>query len=197
MSMVSMGRSVVWEEWLSAQELNALTSYVKTRRNDFRPSQVARPDDENDAYRRSVVLMDAGPFHQLFRKRLMFYLPRILRALDHPVFEVKEIDTQITASNDGDYFRMHNDNTHADWPSREITYVYFFHREPKPFQGGELVLYGTPAEGQAPRERRRVVPQQNAIIFFQSSTLHEILPLRCTSWTFEACRFTVNGWLHL
>src|SRR5271166_1895856 len=109
MNTVSIGqaRAALFEEWLSPQELNALTSYVTARRNDFKPSQVSRPDD--DDYRRSVVLMDAGPFHALFRTRLMYYLPRILRGLDHPAFEVKAMEAQITASNDGDFFRMHND----------------------------------------------------------------------------------------
>lgn len=196
MKTVTIGQAVVWEEWLSPQELNSLTSYVKARRNDFKPSQVARPDDDDDAYRRSVVLMDTGPFYALFRTRLMYYLPRILRALDHSTFDVKQVEAQITASNDGDYFKIHNDNTHANWPSREITYVYFFHRQPKSFTGGELVLYDTPAESEEPRERRRVVPQQNAIIFFQSSIFHEILSVRCPERTFDASRFTLNGWLH-
>jgi SM-20-related protein len=192
-------RSVIYEEFLSLVELNALMNYVKERRLDFKTSEVFDPDHKDDSYRRSKVLMDAGPFHKLFQERLMFYLPRILRALDHPAFEVKRIEAQITASNDGDYFRIHNDNTHANWPSREITYVYFFHREPKPFAGGDLVLYDTPLEAQGVsklRERRRVTPRQNAIIFFKSSILHEILPMRCRDNTFDTSRFTLNGWLH-
>ena len=201
MSTVSIrrARSVIYEEFLSLVELNGLMNYVYARRQDFKASEVFDPDHKDDSYRRSKVLMDAGPFHKLFQERLMYYLPRILRALDHPVFEVKRIEAQITDSNDGDYFRIHNDNTHANWPSRQITYVYFFHREPKPFTGGELVLYDIPSEAQAaskPRERRRVTPQQNAIIFFQSSILHEILPMRCCDVTFGASRFTLNGWLH-
>jgi SM-20-related protein len=196
---IKRARSVIYEEFLSLVELNNLMTYVKGRRRDFKSSEVFDPDHKDDSYRRSKVLMDAGPFHKLFQKRLMFYLPRILRALDHPFFDVKRIEAQITVSNDGDYFRIHNDNTHANWPSREVTYVYFFHREPKQFTGGELVLYDTPSEAQGDSklsERRRVTPQQNAIIFYQSSILHEILPMRCRNNTFDAGRFTLNGWLH-
>lgn len=201
MSTVSMrqARSVMYEEFLSPQELRNLEHYVRVRQRDFKVSEIFDPGDEHASYRRSRVLLDAGPFHAMFSARLLFYLSRILQALHHPAFEVKRIESQITASNDGDYFRMHNDNTHANWPSREITYVYFFHREPKPFTGGELVLYDMPPDGEdlsACVERRRVTPQQNAIIFFQSSTLHEILPVHCPTGSFDNSRFTLNGWLH-
>lgn len=192
----SISRSIIFEEFLSLQELNALTAYTQGRQADFKNSQVFDPGQERESYRRSRVLMDAGQFHALFSERLLFYLPRILRALQCPTFEVSRVEAQITASNDGDYFHMHNDNTHANWPSRKVTFVYFFHREPRPFGGGELVLYESRQDGDAGEVRRRITPEQNSITFFQSSCLHEILPVHCPSRSFEDSRFTLNGWLH-
>lgn len=192
-------RSVVYDEFLAFQELTDLVDYTRERQADFKASQVHDPDHARDSYRRSRVLMDTGRFHELFAQRIAFYLPRILRALQHPLFEMTRVEAQITASNDGDYFHMHNDNTHANWPTREITFVYFFHREPRPFAGGELVLYDFSSEGDltdAGPVRKRVTPRQNSIIFFQSSILHEILPVHCPSRRFDHSRFTLNGWLH-
>jgi SM-20-related protein len=191
--------SLILDEFLSYQELTALVEHAHTRRDEFRVSQVFDPGNDRPAYRRSRVLMDAGPFHSLLTQRILFYLPRILNSLRHAPFEVNRIESQITASGDGDYFRMHNDNTHANWPTREITFVYFFHAEPRPFSGGELVLYGPETESHSdsgPPVHRRVVPEQNSIIFFQSSTLHEILPVHCQTAEFKVSRFTMNGWLH-
>lgn len=192
-------RSIVYDEFLALQELTALSSYAVTREADFKPSQVHNSDHVQDSYRRSRVLMDTGPFHELFQQRITFYLPHILRSLQHPPFEMTRMEAQITASNDGDYFHVHNDNTHANWPTREITFVYFFHREPCPFTGGDLVLYDFALDGTSMDVgpvRRRVTPHQNSIIFFQSSTLHEILRMHCPSRTFDDSRFTLNGWLH-
>jgi SM-20-related protein len=191
--------SLVLEEFLSYQELTGLMEYTHARKHEFRTSQVFDPGNDRPTYRRSRVLLEAGPFHDLLTKRMMFYLPRVLQALRYGPLEVKRVESQITASNDGDYFRMHNDNTHANWPTREITFVYFFHREPRPFSGGELVLYEPEAGTQddsAGKVHRRLVPEQNSIIFFQSSTLHEILPVHCQTTDFEDSRFTMNGWLH-
>ena len=41
-----------------------------------------------------------------------------------------------------------------------------------------------------------VVPQQNQIVFFPCSLLHEITPVECRSRAFADSRFTLNGWLH-
>lgn len=197
--LTRIARSIIYDEFLVWEELAALMEFSRQRERDFRQSQVYNPGGDSDSYRRSRVLLDTGRFHRLISERINFYLPRILRALNHPFFDVSRLESQITASNDGDYFHMHNDNTHANWPSREITYVYFFHREPRSFQGGELVLYDTKEEVGVSRAiaiRRRVIPEQNCIIFFESSCLHEILPVRCPSRLFADSRFTMNGWLH-
>jgi SM-20-related protein len=197
---LEVARSIVLDEFLVRDELIALMEYVNGRREEFRASQVVgRSGPGEQDYRRSLVLMDSGPFHNLFSERIQFYFPRIVRALNHPYFEISRVESQITASNDGDYFRIHNDNTHADAPSRTITYVYFFHREPRPFRGGELILYDSPRHGDSvvpAAIRRRVTPEQNTIIFFPSSALHEILPVICESRDFRDSRFTLNGWLH-
>ena len=193
-------RSIVYEEFLTLQELTELVGYTKARQADFRASQVHDPDHARDSYRRSRVLMDTGQFQDLFSQRISFYLRHILRALQHPFFEMTRLESQITASNEGDYFHVHNDNTHANWPTREITFVYFFHREnPRPFAGGELILYDFSPNWNSTdtgAERKRVIPRQNSIVFFQSSVLHEILPVHCPSRRFDDSRFTLNGWLH-
>jgi Rps23 Pro-64 3,4-dihydroxylase Tpa1-like proline 4-hydroxylase len=191
---VRIGAEALWvvlEELLVWEELSALMDYAQAREGDFRSSGVvAGSDPAYRDHRRSRVLLDAGPFHGLISERIRFYFDRIVRALGLPHLEVSRVESQITASGDGDYFRLHDDNTRGCPPSREVSYVYFFHREPKPFQGGELVLHG--AEGAA----MSVVPAQNEVVFFPSACLHEVLPVRCPTGSFADSRFTVNGWVH-
>ena len=192
-------RAVVWEEFLVIEELEALFDYAVRHEREFAASQVFNPEGNRPAYRRSRVSLNTGWFHDMIAQRMAFYFPRILRALDRPYFDVTRVESQLTASNDGDYFRFHNDNSQANWPSREITYVYFFHREPRPFSGGELVLYDSREEGgvSAPiAVRKRLTPELNTIVFFDSSALHEVTLVRCPSQRFADSRFTLNGWLH-
>jgi Rps23 Pro-64 3,4-dihydroxylase Tpa1-like proline 4-hydroxylase len=202
MQELTVARCAVFKEFLVWDELSALMQYAVWRESDFRPSQVAKPEGANQSsqeYRRSRVLMDAGPFCKVMFDRIQFYFPRILQALGWPYFDIARIESQITASGNGDYFRLHNDNTQADIPSRQLTYVYFFHHEPKVFSGGELLIYDSRTENGntvAAGVRRRISPQQNDIVFFPSSCLHEVLPVACQSWQFSDSRLTLNGWLH-
>ena len=140
----------MFEEFLVLPEIMALQEYVRSNECHFHPSEIVsmpRNTSTDLSYRRSMVTLETGPFGDLIRERIRFYMPRIVEALRHRHFDLKRIEAQITASTDGDFFKIHNDNTHADAPWREITYVYFFHREPKPFTGGELLIYDARSDG--------------------------------------------------
>jgi Rps23 Pro-64 3,4-dihydroxylase Tpa1-like proline 4-hydroxylase len=83
--------------------------------------------------------------------------------------------------------------------SREVTFVYFFHREPRQFSGGELRIYDSAPENHSHRAMasyRTIVPEQNQLVLFASGLSHEITPVECPSGKFADSRFTVNGWLH-
>lgn len=197
------GDCVILDEFLSPAEMEAVLRYTLEQESAFRVSEVIQPGNTGGiiAYdqRRSRVLMDLGEHHKAIADRIHSCLPQVLGQLGHEVFKVSEVEAQITASNDGDYFRCHSDNAHADNSSREITFVYFFHREPKNFQGGELRVYDSRREGHwylAAEKYRSVAPQQNQMVFFASSLAHEITPVQCPSRAFADSRFTVNGWLH-
>jgi Rps23 Pro-64 3,4-dihydroxylase Tpa1-like proline 4-hydroxylase len=194
---------VLLDEFLPPAELQALTQYVLQKEMEFQISEVVSPglpggtvDFES---RRSRVLMELGPHYDVLMNRLRTALPGVLRKLGHPSFEVTRVEAQVTASNDGDYFHWHCDNGVDEIARREITFVYFFHREPKPFRGGELRIYDSRLEdgGYRPTEHyRAVVPEQNQAVMFLSSLTHEITPVETPSRVFADSRFTVNGWFH-
>lgn len=82
--------------------------------------------------------------------------------------------------------------------TRVLTYVYYFHREPKSFTGGELVIYDSKSENGylvAAKSHKVIQPTNNTIIFFPSQCMHEVLPVSCPSEYFADSRFTINGWL--
>lgn len=150
-------------------------------------------------HRRSRVLMDLGKHEEIILDRIRGVLPRVLDQLGIEQFPLTQVEAQITASNDGDFFRAHSDDSEEIIASRRITFVYFFHSEPRQFEGGELRLHD--AHGRGARQvstgsYQTVVPQQNQIVFFPCSLLHEITPVECRSRAFADSRFTLNGWLH-
>ena len=196
------GNCVVLDEFLAPAELEALMAHTLASENQFQVSEVISPDIGGAVdfeYRRSRILQELGTHRDVVLNRIQAFLPRIFEQLGHERFPVSRVEAQITASNDGDFFRWHNDNGQGEIATREITFVYFFHREPKQFQGGELRLYDSRWENgmYRPQETyRTIVPQQNQAILFLSSLAHEITPVECPSRAFADSRFTLNGWLH-
>ena len=193
---------VILEEFLPPQELENLIQDTLRHESEFHLSEVVSPGVNGGGtdfeHRRSRVLLNIGRHGAALAASVKECLPRILPKLGHDTFPVSRVEAQITASNDGDFFRWHNDNAHEEVASREITFVYFFHREPKKFRGGELRIYDSRwQDGYVPTENyRNIVPRQNQLVAFPSCLAHEITLVDCPSRAFADSRFTVNGWFH-
>jgi Rps23 Pro-64 3,4-dihydroxylase Tpa1-like proline 4-hydroxylase len=195
--------SVVFDEFLAPHELDELIAYTLQHEENFENSEVISPSGEpgivDFSHRRSRVLMNLGKHQEVVLERIRCVLPKVLRQLGIEEFPITHTEAQITASNDGDFFATHSDDAQEAIASRRVTFVYFFHREPRPFEGGELRLYdssGDNSRGYPTRSFQAIVPQQNQIVFFPCSVSHEITQIACPSGGFADSRFTLNGWLH-
>jgi 2OG-Fe(II) oxygenase superfamily len=178
-----------------------LLEHAISNQKRFTPATIGVEDGNftvvNERIRRAETLDDLGEFAGLFADRIKQHLHEALPRIGKKAFPVGRIEMQITASRDGDYFRLHKDTDNTD--TREVSFVYFFYREPRRFSGGELRIYPTkmidgrmePADHAA-----TLSPRQDSIVFFPSDNDHEILPLRVPSREFADSRFTVNGWIH-
>lgn len=201
---VTRAECVVLDEFLSPQELGELMSYALEHEGGFESSEVISPHGEpgvvDFSHRRSRVLSEMGRHESVILDRIHAVLPRVLNRLGMDAFPVTEVETQMTASNDGDFFRAHRDDAQERIASRRLTFVYFFNREPRPFDGGELRLHDTRKRSDGGTDAagtyHSIVPQQNQIVFFPCSVLHEITQVNCPSRAFADSRFTINGWLH-
>ncbi len=195
-------KCVVLDEFLASQEVEELRTYALQHEADFRTSAVVSPTDEGGVvdyeHRRSRVLMDLGRHQELMLDRIKAVLPQVLDKLGMEKFAIADAEVQITASNDGDFFLCHSDSGNELVSSRRLTFVYFFHGEPRQFEGGELHIHDARLEGGnyvSEGSYQTIVPGQNQIVFFPCELLHEITPVKCPSQLFADSRFTVNGWL--
>ncbi len=193
---------VILDEFLSPQEVAELTQFTFEHEGDFQNSEVVSPRSEggvvNYEHRRSRVLMDLDRFQDVMLNRIKAVLPQVLAKLGMGEFSIADVEAQVTASNDGDYFHFHSDNASERVASRHLTFVYFFHREPRQFEGGELRIHDARLQDGAyvsEGSYQTIVPQQNQIVFFPCELMHEITPVKCGSQRFADSRFTLNGWL--
>jgi Rps23 Pro-64 3,4-dihydroxylase Tpa1-like proline 4-hydroxylase len=109
-----------------------------------------------------------------------------------------ELEAQLTAHTDGAYFKLHNDSGSPDTASRKLTFVYYFHAEPKRWSGGEFQMYDSRIENgcyACDGASDRIEPENNSVLFFESHCHHEVLPVSVASRRFADGRFAVNGWV--
>ena len=184
-----------------APAVSQLLDHVLRNEKRFTPATIRKPAGPgavvNEKMRRAVTLDDLGGLEGLFADRIKQHLQEVLPRIGKKPFPLGRIEMQITASSDGDYFRLHKDTDGTD--TREVSFAYFFYREPRHYSGGELRIYPTriidgrlqPADHAA-----TLSPRQDAIVFFPALNDHEALPVRVPSRAFADSRFTVNGWIH-
>ena len=201
-AQVLPAQCVVLDEFLAPQELAELTSFAMEHEAEFRNSEVISPTIEggvvNYDHRRSRVMMDLGRHQDLIVERIQKVLPLVLEKLGMAEFTIAGVEAQITSSNDGDFFHFHSDNASERVACRHLTFVYFFHQEPRRFEGGELRIHDARLEeGVYVSEGgyQTIVPEQNQIVFFPCPLMHEVTPVKCASQRFADSRFTLNGWL--
>jgi len=107
-------------------------------------------------------------------------------------------DVAVTAHRDGDFLTQHRDDGKDGRPNgRVLSFVYWLHRRPSPFSGGELRLCGwadrdghvVPAPPAVDLE-----PRHDTLVVYPSSTMHEVFPVRGGS-SFADARFAVTGFV--
>jgi Rps23 Pro-64 3,4-dihydroxylase Tpa1-like proline 4-hydroxylase len=151
-------------------------------------------------YRQSWVLYATlfPDFYELLKKKIIKIVPSVIAQLKMPEFLISKVEMQLTAHNDGCYYKVHNDSGSPTTAARELTYVYYFCQEPPQFSEGALRIYDTELkEGTANQYNtfKDIEPRNNRIVLFNSRCKHEVLPVRCPSKKFEDSRFTLNGWI--
>jgi Rps23 Pro-64 3,4-dihydroxylase Tpa1-like proline 4-hydroxylase len=183
------------QDFLSAAELEQLFDFVIKQESNFLPT--TNSDNDPD-YRRSMFLPIFEPFSELLISRVKAAIPQLVNHLKIAPFQIDYVEAQLTAHNDGNYYKVHNDSGSPDTATRELSYVYYFNREPKAFFGGELMIYDSKIENNfyvAADSSKTVQPLNNSIVFFLSRYMHEVLPVSCPSQAFADSRFTINGWV--
>jgi len=183
------------ENFLPEHQLEELLRYSIYKQPEFVPTTNSANDPN---YRRSFYLTQFPEFSELMINLVRKITPKIITHLNTKNFAIGQIESQMTAHNHGNYYKIHNDNGSPDSSNRVLSYVYYYYKEPKAFTGGELIIYDSKIENGfsvAAESHKIIQPTNNTIVFFPSHCMHEVLPVSCPSEYFADSRFTINGWV--
>jgi SM-20-related protein len=194
---------VLIKDFLSEPEAERAMAHALAHESEFRDSTVAHVDHQggystDTKLRRSRILDNVADVAPIIGRRLHERMPHIFRALEMQPIPFKTMELQLSAHGDGDFFNTHTDNGLPEIAHRTMSYVYYFHREPKRFTGGHLRLFktviheGTHSAGDLVAD---IDPPGNGLMVFPSYIHHEVTPIACPSPALADQRLTLNGWL--
>lgn len=134
------------------------------------------------------------PFLPMLLSQLRRAFADICPAIGLPAFAYTGVEFRLAAHGDGDFFSAHHDvltgaNREHSTSDRAITAVYYFHRLPRPFEGGDLHLHPF---GAGPAQV--VEPRNNRLVAFPSFLLHEVVPVTVPEPEFANSRFSITFW---
>ncbi|MEJ0026244.1 MAG: 2OG-Fe(II) oxygenase [Rhizomicrobium sp.] len=177
--------------------MTELLEYASSIERRFKPAMVGdhRIDPRRRTCRRAKM---TGPLGSELAERILASVPSFLDALRVTSFSIGEVELEVVAYEDGAHHGTHLDTAYGNGNSREgdrrLTAVYYFFRQPKKFDGGNLRLHAF-GRGAGPRASADIEPICNQLVVFPSWAPHEVLPVSVASGQFEDSRFAINCWV--
>ena len=193
-------------DFLSPAERQQL--WIAALAGDYGPAKLV--GERLDSSRRSAAAAKGSALNTVrrwFLPKLRTALPAALARLgaDGRGLRVEKVgecgfELSVTAHHADDYYTCHTDNEDR-LHGRRLSYVYYFHRQPRRFTGGDLLLYDTDYDAGiwSMRAYSRLAAADNTLVLFPSDSYHEITkvaPASGETLPFGQGRFTVNGWIH-
>jgi SM-20-related protein len=189
-------------DFLAPEDHQRLLQSALAWEEEFQESGVVGADgkkevDHHSRKSRTLQSKRLEELWELFEGPLRAMLPAVRQQLGIPWFHLGKIERQLTAHGRGGFFVPHVDTGDSRVEGRRISCVYYFHRQPKPFRGGELKLYDlwiTPTGSTGAGTYTMLEPTDNSLVFFPSDAFHEVCLVEPESDAFADSRFTVTIW---
>jgi SM-20-related protein len=188
------------EGFLDEGQLRRLWETATGPAADFAPGMVKNHEGYklHPHQRVAEVLQDADPVKAWFLPLVEALVDSgtVLPRLGVAPFEVGRRELQMTRQAEGGFLWTHRDVGPAN-PHRRVTYIYYFHREPRRFGGGDLLLFDQTADKVRSDAVAftRIDPTHNSLIVFPADRLHAVTRVTGIDDPLEG-RWTVNGWLN-
>lgn len=194
--MTGLPQHFVMDDFLEPAEAERLLAQMLAAEDRFTPAQVRQGGAaaHDPGFRSALRLpgrigVDLAPFVA----RVHAAFDRLCEGTGVPPFPVYHTECSVIANRHGDFYKRHVDTgaAHRGYV-RVISCVYYLHRRPRAFSGGELALLPLTGAG-APE---RIAPVHNRLVAFPSFVPHQVLPTACPDGEFADARFSINCWLH-
>ena len=186
------------ENFFGSALIGQLLEHVLKNKDCFEASAVGQEGARVDQkIRISSILHDFGSLKTEIKERFKAVFPEALAQLRMPSFELYGTEREIVAHGNGAFYKRHIDTfTGAgEFSVRALTAVYYFHAQPKNFQGGEIRLLPL-RNSEVDSTYLDIEPKNDRLLLFPSWLPHQVMPVFSDSTDFKDSRFAINCWYH-
>lgn len=192
------------EGLLDAAERERLWRVVRTAPGGFTEFPVFSrdgPPRSDPSIRKAVrIVGEAFPaFADLVGARVGPLLREAWAGWGYEPFEQGAVQMNIAGHADGGFFKAHADRGpegHMSW-YRRATFLYYFHKRPRRFTGGDLLLIDTDLATQSHGPSyTRITPDDGRLLLFPSDFYHQVTPVAMESDDIEDARLAITGWIY-
>ncbi len=159
------------KSFLPKSRRQEVLDYVIKKEDYFEPSLDQRQNPEK---RNTLALPDLGNLKPILEGWLTDVARSSFARLGLQHFDISRIETKFTNHLDGCFFRHHQDVGRNQPTVRRISYLYYFHRAPKRFEGGDLLLCDSDTflRKYNVADFTRIEPVDNSLVLFPSADYH-------------------------
>ena len=188
------------KDFLTTQECDRLFALALARREHFGAATVVDNAEEGGRVKPETrITLELKP--RARQDVRLWFLPRIEQVIPEIVARLcledpgrYHITMNMRVYPAGGFYTIHCDNSVALFRDRVLSFICFFHPEPRRFSGGDLLLYDSNQRGGHPVPAfSRIEPFRGGIVFFMCEDWHQVTPVECDSEDFGAGRFVLSG----
>lgn len=187
------------DDFLGPQASAGLVDFALANEARFAPARVHTNDARNTletGFRDNVSFTgDFGPVIAPFLAALDARYDRIAAEVGTNQFERRPTELHMAAHRDGQHLPRHIDTLTGRAEAlvkdqRAVSLVYYCHRTPRAFSGGNLVMYAMTGGG-----RQVIEPRHDRLVAFPSFAPHEIERVEVPGNRFADARFALVAWM--
>lgn len=186
------------ENFFGPALVNQLLEHVVANQTLFESSTVGLNAGRIDQdIRISSILRDFGALKKEIKERFNAVFSEAIEQLRMPNFELYGTEREIVAHGNGAFYNRHIDTFtgSCEFSVRALTAVYYFHAQPKKFQGGEIRLLPL-RNSELDSTYLDIEPINDRLLLFPSWVPHQVMPVVSESVDFKDSRFAINCWYH-
>lgn len=193
---------VLLHDFLDAETHRRVFDIALSQLSQFKPLKVRilhgdeaiRSSNAPDR-RRQIGIPCGDELEAIILPRITAELERNTRRLQIEAFEPKNVSMELHATRNGGFGLPHRDNLSN--PSLILAFAYYFHSQPKAFEGGDLLLFDSDrTDGDHVFTRfTRLIHRDNTLTLFPTACSHQITRVDSRNDDVAHSRFAVVGWV--